>query len=511
MVRGPLIAATFLTLWPAAAQAAPITGNAQPNMTVVALAKDGRSWSTVAGPSGRFAVVVPSGSVTLQLRDRAGRYAGPVVVAGSSSKAILGVKAGASLGTLKLKKGAAFPAARVSSKAIDKRFSARAVKGVPTGAGRLGLGGTPVKASSAQAGGTSDSPLAQPGADPDADGLPNAVDVDDNGNKLVDAVDPALAATAVSGFAQFTQIFLNATETTNIDADPGSQANIEARMRARLLLIVGRPIPADTTLDCGGLSWCSPGGTGHLKATGPTVTPGQPFPNGTNATMYLAPNGEFRLVPGAGPNEIRAGDTLIQKRADGTQLAAALGFVFVTVPAIKTWSTGTGYNGSVSYPVAAGASGTPDNPVTVSPDAQGKRSLTIEFWRPQRYSIAGAEPSGFYDIGHLGYRANLPPPTGAAPDNIDPSCPVSTLTPGPGLSASTSAGAGPRGSLVDDSDDRPSDPTRTLTMTIDIDACAAARGITLTSGLVIPFDLGGFAIRPGAADHANQMFFIKVG
>lgn len=215
-------------------------------------------------------------------------------------------------------------------------------------------------------------------------------------------------------------------------------------------------------------------------------------------------------MPGAGPKEIRAGDTLIQKHADGTEVASAIGFVFATVPAIKNWSTGGGTGASVSYPVAPGAPGTGGNPVTVLPGNDGKRILNIEFWRPQRYSIAGAEPEGFFDIGHLEYRAELPPPAGM-PAGKDPWCPVETLTPGPGLTPKTSSGPGVNGSLVDSSGDQPSDPARTLSMAIDVDACAAARGITLTPGAPIPFSLGAYAPRQPSGNRAKQGFIIKVG
>lgn len=487
-------------------------------MTVVAIAKDGRSWSSVAGPTGAFSLAVKASTVTIQLRDTSGRYAGPVVVGGTKKKALLGVRGAAKLGKLKMRKGAAFPAKPLSSKFVDRKVSAKAAKGIPVGAGKLGLGGTLVgKASSAGVHAAQSDPaaaaLTQPGADPDADGLPNAVDVDDNGNKVVDAVDSTLSSRDPGGATSFTQMFLPLEKTTNIDADPGSEASIQTRMKENLGLVLLN-VPANTKLDCGGLSWCSPGGTGRMEINAPDgATPGDPFPKGEDTTMPLNGVGEFRLMPGGGPQDVRAGDTLIQKRADGTEQTVALGFVFATVPAIKSWSTGAGAGGQVGYPVAEGATGTIQNPATIAPGSDGKRTLTIEFWRPQRASIPGAEPNGFIDIGHLVYRANVPQAAGPGP-NPDPvrqapECPVSTLSPGPGLAPAP--GPAQLGGLADSSDDQPSSPSRTLSFTIDLDACAAAKGTSLAPGQIIPFDLGAYAPRQTSVDHANQKFFIRIG
>lgn len=520
--------------FPAAAQGARITGNVQPNTTVVAIAKDGRSWSALAGSRGSFSIAVKASRVTIQLRDPRGRYAGPVVVGGTKTKAVLGVRGAAKLGKLKLRNGAAFPAKPLASKFVDRKVSAKAVKGVPVGAGKLGFGGTLVgKASSnvprtAQSDGPTPTPnpgpgpspspdpspegLTQPGADPDADGVPNTVDVDDNGNKIVDAVDASLSSRDPGGATSFTQMFLGLENTTNIDADPGSQAAIQTRMKEKLSLVLLN-VPANTKLDCGGLNWCSPGGTGRMEINGPNgSTAGDPFPKGNDATMPLDGAGEFRILPGGGPQDVRAGDTLIQKRSDGSEQTVSLGFVFATIPAIKSWSTGAGAGGQVAYPAAEGATGTTRNPAPVAPGADGRRTLTIEFWRPQRASIPGAEPNGFIDIGHLVYRANVPQSAGPGP-NPDPvrqapECPVSTLTPGPGLDRTS--GPTQLGGLTDSSDDQPSNSSRTLSFTVDLDACAAAKGTSFAPGQIIPFDLGAYAPRQTSVDHANQKFFIRI-
>ncbi len=490
------------------ASAASISGKTAAKSTVVALSKDGRSWSAKADSKGRFSIKSTAKAVTLQLRDKLGRYAGPVVVGGTASKAITGVRNGAALGTLKISRGAARPVKTLAKKYVDTSFFGKAVKGVPVGAGKLGFGGgTVVKSSQAFAAGPLATPsgpaseLSKPGADPDQDGVPNAIDVDDNGNKVVDAADPAMANVRPGGIRSFTQIFLGLSETVNVDASPDSAALINAKMRQRLSFVL-LDVPANTALDCGGLTWCSAGGTGHMEGAGPDII-GAPFPNGGNSIMPLNSQKEFRLLPGAGVDEIRAGDTLIEKRADGTQMTGGVGFVFATVPAVHKWTLSTGQSETVSYPAAASSPGTQSNPISIRPGPDGHRKLTLEFWRPQRHAIAGAEADGFIDIGHLMYQMNVP----MAGVN-GPTCPNSSVTTtSPELTAGS--GPGPSG-FADSSADAPSNTSRLLNLTVDLDACAAARGKTLTDGEEIPFDLAANAPSTSSVDHANQTIRLRV-
>src|SRR3989442_15895989 len=93
-------------LLPASAHGAlkPISGQLdRPGFKVMALAAHGDFTEARAKP--RFKLVPPTQVVTLQLLDRNGRYAGPVVIEGRSGTVTLGVRAGANLGLIKVHKG----------------------------------------------------------------------------------------------------------------------------------------------------------------------------------------------------------------------------------------------------------------------------------------------------------------------------------------------------------------------------------------------------------------------
>src|SRR5689334_9720077 len=115
MRRGVACAAVAVCLLvPGAAwgkKQAPITGKlSKSGYTIIALGYNGKA---VSSKSRSFKIVPRDGKVTLQLRDKKGRYAGPVVVGGKGSKVIVGVKAGAKLGTIRIRSGYA-TAAKVS-------------------------------------------------------------------------------------------------------------------------------------------------------------------------------------------------------------------------------------------------------------------------------------------------------------------------------------------------------------------------------------------------------------
>jgi hypothetical protein len=101
-------------LLPASAPAAlkPISGQLdRAGLTVVALAPHGEMTQMRARP--RFKLVPPTQAVTLQLRDRSGRYMGPVVIEGRNRTVTLGVRAGTNLGLIRVHNGYAHVARRL--------------------------------------------------------------------------------------------------------------------------------------------------------------------------------------------------------------------------------------------------------------------------------------------------------------------------------------------------------------------------------------------------------------
>ena len=136
----------------------------------------------ISSAAGTFSIGGASlGNASLQLVRRDGSYYGPVVLKAAADKAYVFVarSAGLNLGAIVLKGGYALvkvaPVGRYQKLATA---SAKAVRGKPIGAGRLGLVRT------AEPGG-----LNGPGADLDRDGVINAFDIDDNGNLILDNVD----------------------------------------------------------------------------------------------------------------------------------------------------------------------------------------------------------------------------------------------------------------------------------------------------------------------------------
>src|SRR4051812_2846453 len=107
----PVACGVLLASAPAVAAPKRITGTlSAPGYTVIAVAENGKGKAAKATrTSRRFSIVPPAQRVTLHLRGRDGVYVGPVVVDKSRNgkRAVLGVKAGAKLGAVKvdLRKG----------------------------------------------------------------------------------------------------------------------------------------------------------------------------------------------------------------------------------------------------------------------------------------------------------------------------------------------------------------------------------------------------------------------
>jgi hypothetical protein len=521
-----LPAAAVALVAPAAASArfAPVTGTLpKPGYTVVALGYDGTSVSSHARS---FKLVPRAARVTLQLRDAHGKYAGPVVVGVRHGKAVLGVKAGARLGRIKLLAGFARTAKPLAARFADaKRTTAHGV--VPAGNGRnFGL----VRSTGHGASG--------PGGDTDGDGVPNAFDIDADGDLVLNPlergasprqapVDPKAGPTATPpasgappapggpsapGFQSlqnFSQLFLELDQTVNADAAAVTQADIDAAVE-RFLEVVFIGVPANTTLDCGGLTWCSPGGTGYANGDPRIGPPGDPFP-GASSVMPLSDRGEFRLLPHASTAQIGSGDTVIGHTSDGRELTSSLAFVFSTVPAISRWSDGAGDGATLSYPVAAGTPGTRNNPLEIAPSPNGDYELTFTFWRPQRRAIATAgEGDGFIDVGGLAYAADVVNFGPSSKLTGMPQCPSASLSTADPSLAPTAASQGQAGdSLTDTAPDRPADPANQLTFTVDLSRCGQLRGQTLAPGTQFILDLGAFPTNPQVHDHANQTVYVR--
>ncbi len=495
------VAAAAATAGPAGAAPKRISGRlSRSGYTVIALASNGKAKSARVRHH-RFSLRPPARRVTLHVRTKKGRYAGPIVIARKRKGrlAILGVKAGARLGRVKLHRGYATLARRLRRKWVDTRRRSRARHGIPIGARRFGR----VRSRRTHRG--------APG-DRDLDGIPNALDIDDDGDLVLDNFERrGRAGAAQSGctppcaadLGLASQLELRLEESVNANAGALSLQDLDARLAAFGTLRIGYPHDAATELDCGGLAYCSRGGSGIVAYTGPpSVTPanGPPFPgccdpdgDGFGAMNLAAfdPGSEghpaqFFLAHGATTQQIRAGDVLIERATSGgheTQFPITLQGVFATVPALVSYSDTAGHSGTVSYPLLPPFTGSPPGPgqpregFTVSAGAGGDVVLTLIFWRPQRQPIPG-EKGTWIDIGHLLYSAS-PQGAGATPGpNFCPQSALSTTDPSLTPAGVPLGGGGFR----DRAADRAADPANALRLSLDVTQCLAAHGLSWQPG-----------------------------
>jgi hypothetical protein len=519
-LRAPLIAAAFLCVSsaaPAAAKPKPISGKlSKPGYTVVALASNGKARATAA--KGRnFKLTPPAKKVTLHLRSADGVYAGPIVVATKGkNRALVGVKAGAKLGAIKILKGYAKPKRKLSKRFVDRSATARAKQGVPLGAGLFGR----VKTKAAGAAGQ--------GRDQDLDGLPGAFDVDDDGDLVLDNVEvrsvqgariaaeplppvppggvPPTGPPAAGGFNVFSNLKLDLSESLNANAGAVTDAQIDAVMSKYQTLAIQVP-SGDAELDCGGLSYCSKGGTGIAMGNGGNPDPANAFPDAFDSDgdgfglLKAGSTGDFQLLSGAKTAAIGSGDAFVERVRRGgveTEVPGILNYVFSTTPALKSWTEGA-TSGAVTYPVPAGGAGTAANPIPVS--ATGDVIVAMTFWRPQRKAIpASGEGSDWVDIGRLKYTADVP----NAPVAGGPGAPGAR---GPGnCAASTYSTTDPNlkvggGGVEDSSADRPSVSANTLTFSVNLTQCLAAAAVTWSSGATLQVDIQA---RSSFGDNAAQ-------
>jgi hypothetical protein len=339
------------------------------------------------------------------------------------------------------------------------------------------------------------------------------------------------------------QMFLAMNETLNDDAAGVTVAQIDATLQSKLnLKLLNLPTGASTVeLNCNGLTFCSLGGTGQavlegLPQNGPSLST-VPFPSGAldaadgfgELVGPAAPGGvvgalangghEFSLNPNATSEQIGSGDVVTELVTEGgvtSQLPTTIDFVFNTVPAIASYSDTVGDAGSITYPDSSNL-GTMSNPLKVAAGANGDVTVTFTVYRPQRQGVSGAGEPTFMDIGHLAYELDsaIAPAPGSTTvgSTVAPQCPASSYSnPSPTLSLEN-GGSGEHspppgdGAMVDSAEDAPANPANTISFTVDLTQCLAAKGVTsFAVGQSIQFDLS--ANSQSSSDHANQTFAV---
>jgi hypothetical protein len=517
-----LVCASAVGTAATAMAAAPISAKVPSGYRLVALSPSGTATAAKA-VRGRVVLTPKAARVTLHLIGPDGAYAGPVVV-GSAAKGrvVVGVRAGAKIGRIRIVRGVAV--ATPAASAIDRTRTAVARRGAPIGARSFGLVRSRTKGPSG------------PGRDRDLDGVPSAFDIDDDGDMILDNLDSAAAVARVtdipmgppplgtpplgtppgppttpgpaSGTAGAPRIFSNLKlpidGSLNVNAGV-TQGAIDAALAATATLAIAVPAGDAVELDCGTLTYCTTGGTGRAPAGGA-------FPDAFDGdgdglgTIAAGTTGDFQLAPGAPSSRIGSGDAFLWRVTAGGReslIPGVLNYQFVTTPAVTSYRVGAGAATTITYPVPASATGTLANPIEVP--ATGTVSVDLTIWRPQRAAIAAAGEAGdWVDIGGLTYSIDLPngPSAAGAPGGQGPGlCDAGFLSSGDG-----SLAAGTEG-LTDAAADRAPSPANTVNLAVDLTGCvASASGQSWDPGETLKVDIQA---RTNDGDNAAQAIWFR--
>jgi hypothetical protein len=491
--------------------------------TVIALSPSGTSSAAKAGRSGAFRVTLAGTGrgATLQLVRPSGRYFGPVVLGPARHGRVPVALSGrtARLGQLRLRTGYAVTSPRAPRSAMASVAGARVDRhGKPVGAGHLGLGGHPsrargtVRSAAVGGGGTS-----TPGADPDHDGLPSALDADDNGNGTPDAVDPA--SSAAQGAGLFSEIQLRLENSLNADAMTVTRAQIDTMVRddLRLNFFLGNQVPGSGAavraidVDCLALSYCRAGGGTAIVANGGNTPPalvGRTWSTvDTNADGLpdlpanpMQPNVfSLQIQPNVTSSQIGPGDTYqfhLHTGSGDVIVPTALTTYFLTTPAVATLDAAP-----VDYPVTPATLGTQTNPVRMTGD-----TLRMELWRPQRAALPG-ESGSLTDQGHLHYGISLTNDAGHQEIACGASA-YSALSP----TLQPRAGTGDRAAdlfpLTDTGADAAPSAANKMAFTFDLGGCLRRNGVDPTAKLVAMPVMAVDEARPGGVDRASQLIYV---
>ena len=460
VIAGSLAASFATNISPASAATTKISGKlgaAAAGYKVLLVGAKGQAVTATADASGSFSLVTSKSvarGATLQLVDPANRYAGPVVIAKEKVGTTWCAKtklAGRSvnLGALTLSKKGFAVTKKAPKAATYAKFAviARSKAGDPKASGSGGIvkvsDADKRKCSRSKVGSSSvsamDAASDQLGADMDYDGIPNALDADDDGDQQIDATDATTTASAAmnpwvalrSSNPLFNASINQGLTAADIASVLGTSGNYVIQFFIGQRNLLGDNADPNGVqyawVDCGELVYC--GGTAptartlssHLinnndginwktysggfavenskqPATQTfTVTGVNPDTTQGNALWLMHRNSSdvesvywrAGLNPNQGANTlttVKPGDvyTVRFKDAGGgdQSVVMMLNPHAVTVPGL-TKVNGTAYTGTA-----------------LKPDASGK--IAMEFFRPQRLTTTG-ESGTFRDMGGLRY------------------------------------------------------------------------------------------------------------
>lgn len=468
---------------------------------VVVINKNSSSKVSNVSSSGSFRAKVKKGS-SLHIVSKSGKYVGPIVsVNGSKAFATTTGESG-SIGRVKLKDGYAKVSYKNTSTFFKKKPSI-SFDSAPLGAGNYGLVSVAQRAKIA-----ADDP--QLGEDLDRDGIPDVLDIDDDGDLNLDIVDEVSHAQSEFNAEIASTLRLGLSDSLNVNTGSFTEEQVETLVRDNLFLLMLLQSNSSETIssvdvDCGNLSYCSSNGTATISMDNPPITngslwtaydpEGNGFPNLYLRTGFMP---EINLKPGATRSEIGTGDTIFFRiSTSGGQriIPAVLPFVFATSPAIKSYTDNLTTT-QISYPVASTGAGTQTSPITLS-----TQSVGLTFWKPQRAAIDGAEAPGYIDMGGLRYGVYL---------TAEGSMETITCRPEDYSNLSSSLEARTEStdaqSLQDNSADEASNTNNTLSFTLDLGACLTRESITPT-GIDVMIDL---VATSQSQDQTSQSIFFEL-
>lgn len=487
---GVCVASVAVTVGGGSAGAAavkPISAKIPAGYVLVAIAKDGTA--AVGKKSGATTKLTPTAStVTLHLLSTTGSYAGPIVVgtkkSGSSVRAILGVRAGASVGKVTYSKSLGYGRASVAAKSIVSSVFARASKsGVPVGAGSLGytisVGTKGVSSSSVSAFATAEE--SQAGGDPDKDGIPNAVDVDDNGDGKLDVVDEKTvnANKSMTGPrpTMFSDFFVDLERIIRVSDAASAEATKEI-VKEKLKFVFGMsPDGGKVTnvrIDCLGIKWCATATVFPNMPSDPKILWSTVDKDGDGRFFDLGKrdqgntwNYDSSISPNVYPKDVQPGQMFNFEASYGggktVIIPSALTSFFVTAPAPKVIG-----KTPISYPVQ-GAKGSWDNPI---PTGDGTK-LYLQTYRPLRPLLPSeSSAAGMKEMGGLGYWLTVSKVGEEQPPTTCPGEAYSELSPGTQLRDFFAQKA-----VMDDSPDSSPDTPTPVSFVVDLAKCRSTIGL----------------------------------
>lgn len=502
---------------------------------VMLVEQSGRTRSVPLKQSGNFSfkklALKTLRNASLQLIDKNGRYAGPVVLGTKGAKASIRFSGKApsaaafELGKLTLKSGYATLKKNKLLKSVYLPPTIPTIDGKPSGAGELGLVAAPAGIVSIRA--AEDAP----GADPDRDGVPNAFDVDDDGDLVLDATDPDSQGAEIP----YTGLNFRFFDTRNAHVGAGlSDEIIDAIVAGENIFSLTFFIalaPEQSNIDGGhvvcddALTYCrrnNPlGFYGGIVESSPSFR-NRPWADLLTIDGYprmekIDLSGGSAIVasiqPRVGGAVFRPGDVYQVNLTQGSTVrqtrSLALAPYFVSIPALERYNTAPtdpeASDVTVDYSNASAIPGnSTGNPIILSSEGL----LRVRFWRPQREPIRSDE-TGYYDWGNLNYGLIIEQAQATCAGLYSDLEGVTEASNSLGTGGSPFANQGAKLSpLVDNTGDRRANIANTIAFTVDLKTCLARAGLS-PGTYTIPLRAAGTPVTGGEIS-AVQTFVVQI-